>query len=47
MEIFTGMEAGRWDPDGGFPTGTLNHRIRESLLELAEKRRAFGLEEPR
>ncbi len=42
IEILTGMPAGERDADGRFPEGTLNHRVESRLIDLADKRRAFG-----
>ncbi|MFQ5774985.1 MAG: Lon protease family protein [Kiloniellaceae bacterium] len=42
IEILTGMPAGRRGPDGDFPEGTFNRLVEARLIELAEKRRAFG-----
>ena len=39
MEILTGMQAGQAGPDGEFPDGTINRRVRARLIELEEKRR--------
>jgi predicted ATP-dependent protease len=42
MELLTGMPAGERDPQGDFPADSLNGRICERLIELAEQRRSFG-----
>ena len=42
LALLTGQEAGERQPDGGFPAGTLNHRITARLAAFAEKRRDFG-----
>ncbi len=44
MEVLTGLEAGERDDRGEFPEGTLNHRIRTRLIELAEVRKSFASE---
>jgi lon-related putative ATP-dependent protease len=47
MEILTGAEAGVRDGDGRFRAGTLNRRIADRLVELADRRRAFALQDRR
>jgi len=42
LGILTGMEAGEKDSDGAFPEGSVNRKICDRLVELAESRRAFG-----
>jgi len=42
LEILTGLPAGARDADGCFPEGSVNARVEARLIELAEKRRAFG-----
>ena len=42
LEILTGMPAGVRDDDGGFPEGSFNALVESRLIELADKRRAFG-----
>ena len=42
IEILTGMAAGRRDGAGRFPEDSFNHLVEARLVELAEKRRAFG-----
>ncbi|HET6591926.1 MAG TPA: AAA family ATPase, partial [Xanthomonadales bacterium] len=42
MELFTGLPAGKRDPNGDFPADSLNRRICERLIELAEQRRSFS-----
>ncbi len=44
MEILTGVPAGRPGPDGAFPEGTYNHRVRARLADFATKRRELGKE---
>jgi lon-related putative ATP-dependent protease len=41
MELLCGMAAGERDERGEFPDGTINHRITQRLVELAEQRQAF------
>ncbi len=43
MEILTGLPAGVRDSEGRFPEGSMNARVEARLIELADKRRAFGL----
>jgi len=42
IEILTGMTAGVRGPDGAFPDGSFNRLVEARLIDLAEKRRAFG-----
>ena len=42
MEILTGQPAGARDAEGRFPEGSVNARVEARLIELADKRRAFG-----
>jgi lon-related putative ATP-dependent protease len=42
MELLTRLRAGEIRPDGSFPTGSINERVRMRLLGLAEKRRELG-----
>jgi len=42
IEILTGVAAGERDEEGNFPQGTVNCKIEERLLELAEKQAAFS-----
>jgi predicted ATP-dependent protease len=42
LEILTGMPAGVRGDDSRFPEGSFNALVESRLLELAEKRRAFG-----
>lgn len=42
LSLLTGMPAGERGADGEFPPGSLNRRIYERLVELAEHRRNFG-----
>ena len=43
IELLTGVTAGERQPDGKFPKGTVNRRVEDRLLGLAEQRRRFGL----
>ncbi|MBW2311940.1 MAG: AAA family ATPase [Deltaproteobacteria bacterium] len=45
VEILTGEKAGRLQPDGTYPKGTLFRKVDERLLELAEVARKFAKEE--
>ena len=45
MQVLTGIEPGERDALGGFPEGTLNHRITENLIDFAENLRRFGSRE--
>ncbi len=42
LELLTGLTAGERDENGEFPQGSVNQKIRERLLDLAAKRRAFS-----
>jgi len=42
LELLTGLPAGKRDENGEFPQGSVNQKIRERLLDLAAKRRAFS-----
>jgi predicted ATP-dependent protease len=42
IEILTGMTAGVRGPNGAFPEGSFNRLVEARLIDLAEKRRAFG-----
>lgn len=42
IEILTGLSAGKPDEAGTYPEGSINHRVKERLAELAEQRQAFG-----
>lgn len=42
IEILTGTPAGKANAKGGFPEGSVNRRVQDRVLELAEKRRSFG-----
>lgn len=46
MELLTGMSAGERDEQGAFPEGTVNERIMQRLIELAERRRSFAADQP-
>src|SRR5262252_485289 len=45
IALLTGTPAGERDAQGEFPAGSVNQRVEARLLELAEKRQAFGLPE--
>ncbi|MEJ2211443.1 MAG: ATP-binding protein [Anaerolineae bacterium] len=42
IELLTGIPAGERDEEGHFPEGTINHRVEQRLIEMAEKRREFA-----
>ncbi len=42
LSILTGKPAGKKNSKGEFPKGSINRRVHDRLLELSEKRRAFG-----
>jgi lon-related putative ATP-dependent protease len=42
IEILTGVPAGERGKDGKFPANSINARVEARLLDLAERRRAFG-----
>jgi lon-related putative ATP-dependent protease len=42
IALLTGEEAGERDGEGNFPEGSVNQRVEDRLIALAEKRRAFG-----
>ncbi len=42
IELLTGLPAGERSAEGRFPLGSVNQRVEARLLELAEKRAAFG-----
>jgi predicted ATP-dependent protease len=42
LELLTGLPAGERDANGDFPANSLNRRITERLIELAEQRRSFS-----
>jgi lon-related putative ATP-dependent protease len=42
LELLTGVPAGARLDEGGFEEGSINQKVREKLIELADKRRAFG-----
>ncbi|HSN84749.1 MAG TPA: ATP-binding protein [Polyangiales bacterium] len=44
IEILTGVPAGEPGPDGAFPDGSVNERVRARLSDLAEKRRKLRSE---
>ena len=45
IEILTGIEAGRLQPDGTYPEGTLFRKVDDRLMEIAEIVKKFGEEE--
>lgn len=49
VELLTGVPAGERDEEGNFPEGSINERVEQRLIELAEKQRAFteGFKEER
>jgi lon-related putative ATP-dependent protease len=42
LELLTGLKAGERCADGEFPNGSVNQKVRERLLDFAEKLREFG-----
>lgn len=42
LTLLTGMPAGEAGADGTFPEGSVNHRVEQRLVELAEIRRRFA-----
>lgn len=42
LALLTGLPAGPRTVDGAFPEGSVNHRVRERLIDFARKREAFG-----
>ena len=42
IEILTGIPAGTRGQTGAFPVDSINVKVEARLVELAEKRRAFG-----
>ncbi|MCL7451827.1 MAG: AAA family ATPase [Anaerolineae bacterium] len=45
LELLTGMPAGERDEEDKFPEGTVNRRIEDRLVAIAEKRQAFAKDE--
>ncbi|MFO7740995.1 MAG: ATP-binding protein [Anaerolineae bacterium] len=41
IELLTGVPAGEQDEEGRFPRGSMNQRVEERLIQLAEKQREF------
>ncbi len=41
LEVLTGLPAGEAAADGSYPGGTLNHRVSQRLVSLAERLRRF------
>jgi lon-related putative ATP-dependent protease len=46
IEILTGVPAGERGAAGQFPPGTINFRVEQRLVELADRARAFGAPSP-
>jgi len=44
LELLTGLPAGERDDDGSFPKGTINRRVQDRLVALAQKRQSFATE---
>ena len=42
IELLTGLPAGERDENGEFPDGSVNHRVRERLLNFANQLQAFS-----
>jgi hypothetical protein len=42
IEVLTGVPAGTRGDDDLFPEGTINRRVEDRLIALAEKRRSFA-----
>jgi len=42
LELLTGTPAGSPSPDGEFPDGSVNGRVRARLIDMAQKRQAFA-----
>ena len=42
IEILTGLPAGARDAEGRWPQGTINHKVDQRLLKMAETLRRFG-----
>jgi predicted S18 family serine protease len=42
IELLTGVPAGERDDQGAFPEGTINQRVEERLIELAQRQRDFA-----
>jgi lon-related putative ATP-dependent protease len=45
IEILTGVSAGEPDEEGNYPEDSVNYRVKQRLVELAEKRSQFGKED--
>jgi len=43
IELLTGVAAGERQADGRFPEGSVNRRVEDRLIALAEQRRRYGL----
>ena len=44
VQLLTGLAAGERGPDGGYPAGTINHRVEERLRAFAGVRRNFFMQ---
>lgn len=42
IELLTGVPAGEADEEGSFPEDSINHRVKNQLLQFAELRHEFG-----
>lgn len=42
IELLTGVPAGEREPDGRYPTGTINGRVQDRLAEMARRVREFA-----
>jgi hypothetical protein len=42
IEVLTGLPAGAADPQGNYPDGSVNRRVEEKLVGLAEQAQARG-----
>ncbi len=42
LEVLTGVPAGQRLPDGGYPEGTLHHKVEQRLIDMARKAREFA-----
>ena len=41
IEILTGVPAGEWQPDGGYPEGSINYLVDARLREMLESMKKF------
>ncbi|MGE0117514.1 MAG: Lon protease family protein [Dongiaceae bacterium] len=46
IELLTGVPAGQRDGAGKFPDGSVNRRVEDRLIALADQRRRFGVASP-